>query len=78
MGILQFIREIFSNKPTVEEIHQSEKIAELEQLYVDIKRLRAEGDYYGKYPDCRYTYDHHDKRWVNQGRDGVVGEDGLS
>lgn len=71
MNLLQKIKNIFG--PSPEKIEQEEKIAKLEALYQDIKRLRAEGDYYGKYPGCRYAFDWCTGKWVNQGPDGVQG-----
>jgi hypothetical protein len=71
--ILQKIKNVFKHKPTPEEIEQEEKLVKLENLYQDIKRLRAEGDYYGKYPGCRYAYDSVTGKWINQGPDGVQG-----
>lgn len=69
--MIEKIKNIFG--PSPEEIEQEEKIAKLDALYQDIKRQRAEGDYYGKYPGCRYSYDGVTGKWINQGPDGVQG-----
>jgi hypothetical protein len=77
--ILNKLKSFFG--PSQEEIEhakeQAKKIEILDQLYKDIKTQRAEGDYLGKYPDCRYSYDSFTGTWVNQGRDGVKGPDGV-
>lgn len=75
MTFIQYLNSFFG--PTQEEIEEAKKIEILDQLYADIKRVRAEGDYPGKYPGCRYTYDSFTGTWVNQGLDGVKGTDGA-
>ena len=79
MNVLQYLKSLFG--PSQEEIEhakdQAKKIEILDQLYKDIKAQRAEGDYYGKYPDCRYSYDSITGEWINMGRDGVQGPDGV-
>jgi hypothetical protein len=72
-NFFQKIKNIFRHRKTPEEVEEEKKIAILDQLYADIKAQRAQGDYYGKYPNCRYTWDAHDGVWINQGVDGVQG-----
>jgi hypothetical protein len=75
MTLLEYLKSFFG--PSQKEIEEAKKIEILEQLYKDIKRLRAEGDFYGKYPGCRYAYDSFTGTWVNQGLDGITGPDWI-